>query len=428
LPGGSASVDLDGTSWTLIALNGKDLIPETEITLTVDGDQLSGTAGCNRYFGSVTFEDGTPSVGMLGSTEMWCGAPEGVMEQETGYLQALGSVARYTVENKELTLFDAEGQALLVFVTETESSDEGNIVDSGNAVETGTEKTDVIVDGIDLLVMESFPVQVEAIVRGNLSNGCVVLDGVSVKRTDQGFLIEVETHVEGDFCTQAQVPFEERVSLDVLGLPAGTYTVRAGEVSADLTFDVDNGPADDRTSAGSPSDAPAEYVQDLRGTVTGIEIGADGLQVELTVPLAQRDESTYSVTISVMQAEVFGRWEGIQQGAELVVSGPVVAGMTPTLVVAEKVIVVESGSDYVSNLHGTVTRVETGPVGLRAEIRADDGTDYRVTFDPATTEIVYLGGETEIQVGTPVLVSGELFRLMEAQFAPRIAADVTVVL
>ena len=58
------------------------------------------------------------------------------------------------------------------------------------------------------------------------------------------------------------------------------------------------------------------------------------------------------------------------------------------------------------------------------KIRADDGTDYRVTFDPASTEIVYLGGETELQVGAPVVVSGELFCLIET----RIAADVAVVL
>ena len=138
------------------------------------------------------------------------------------------------------------------------------------------------------------------------------------------------------------------------------------------------------------------------------------------------------MTISAIQAEVFGHWEEIVPGAELVVSGPVIAGpmhsgAEPTLVVAEKVAVVGSISDYVRNLQATVTGVEMGPTGLRAEIRADDGTDYRVTFDPASTEIVYLGGETEIQVGAPVVVSGELFYLIAAQFAPRIVADVAVV-
>jgi inhibitor of cysteine peptidase len=441
--GDKAPKNLDGTSWSLVTLNGKDLIPQTEITLTLDGDQLSGTAGCNRYFGSVTIENGAPSAGGVGSTQMWCGTYEGVMDQETDYLQALGTAVRYDVEDGQLILFDADGQALLVFAPEAEPIEDESAIDNGSvdndvsiddngdAVETETEKANVTFDQIELLVMESFPVQVAAIVRGNLLNGCVVLDGISATRTDEGFVIEVESHKEGDFCTAALVPFEKRVTLDVLGLPAGTYAVRAGGVSSEFTLSVDNGPVDnlpvdtpqvdDRPSAGRP-DAPigerGEYALDLRGTVTGVEIGADGLQVELT-----DGESVYSVTISVMQAEVFGRWEEIEPGAELVVSGPMIPNMEPTLVVAEKVVVVGSDSDYVSNLHGTVTSVVPDAAGLQAEIRADDGTDYRVTFDPKTTELVYLGEESELQAGTSVLVSGELFWLMET----RIAADVAVV-
>jgi len=113
--GADAPVNLDGTSWTLVRLQGKDLIPDTEATLAFEGDQIGGTASCNRYFGGVTIEDDTLTFGMIGSTEMWCAEPEGVMTQETDYLKALGSVVRYSVENDELTFFDAGGQALLVF-------------------------------------------------------------------------------------------------------------------------------------------------------------------------------------------------------------------------------------------------------------------------------------------------------------------------
>jgi inhibitor of cysteine peptidase len=423
-PGGDKTpVDLDGTSWTLIELNGQATIPGSEITLSVDGDQLAGTAGCNRYSGSVTFKNGVPSVGMVGSTEMWCGAPEGVMDQESDYLQALGAVAGYRIEPGKLTLFDADGAALLVFGPESRPSDEGETTDGADAG-----RGNVTVEAIELLVMESFPVQVAAIVRGNLRDGCVVLDGISVVRNENRIVLEFETHREGDFCTQALVPFEERVTLDVLGLRAGTYAVRAGDVSAEFTLPVDNGLSDDEPvgnqSAGGTSleGVSDETVQDLRGTVTAVELGADGVQVTLV-----DGEATYSVTISALQAEVYGRWEEIVPGAELVVSGPILRGMEPALVIAVKVTVVGSDSDYVSNLHGTVTGVEPGPAGFQAEIRADDGTDYRVTFDPATTQIVYLGGETELQVGAPVQISGELFTLLAAQFSPRIAAEVAVV-
>lgn len=119
-PKGSASEppNLDGTSWSLIQINGQDLIPETQATLTFDGDQINGKASCNNYFGSVTIKDDSFSVGMVGNTEMWCMEPEGVMDQETDYLKTLSAVARYSVENDELTLFDADGQSLLVFAPE----------------------------------------------------------------------------------------------------------------------------------------------------------------------------------------------------------------------------------------------------------------------------------------------------------------------
>ena len=47
-------------------------------------------------------------------------------------------------------------------------------------------------------------------------------------------------HSEGDACSQAVVPFEETVALDVEGLPAGTYTVVLWDTSETFTLDMDN--------------------------------------------------------------------------------------------------------------------------------------------------------------------------------------------
>ena len=41
-------------------------------------------------------------------------------------------------------------------------------------------------------------------------------------------------------CTMALVPFEENVKLDVYGLDAGTYLVKAYDLSESFTFDMDN--------------------------------------------------------------------------------------------------------------------------------------------------------------------------------------------
>jgi inhibitor of cysteine peptidase len=204
--------------------------------------------------------------------------------------------------------------------------------DDGSTDETApiqaAPQVNVTVDEVELQIMESFPIQVAAVVRGHLPDGCTVLDDISAAREGNTFVLDIAAHREGDMCTMALVPFEKRVALDVEGLKAGTYQVVGGDASAAFTFDVDNVRADG---------APVEYVRDLRGTVTAIVYGTDGVQVELTA-----GDTVYSVTISAMQAEVEGRWDRIAEQSEIVVSGPVVAGAAPPLIVAERVTVLGS--------------------------------------------------------------------------------------
>ena len=157
--------------------------------------------------------------------------------------------------------------------------------DSGDVARQDGKSINAAVDEIELLLMESFPIQVQAIVQGYLPDGCSVLDGISASRNGSVFTLHVSAHREGQMCTMAIVRFEERVILDVEGLEAGTYQVVAGDAAAEFTFDVDNGPM---------GDTSLETVRDLRGTVTRIVTGADGIQVALN-----DGETEYSVTISV---------------------------------------------------------------------------------------------------------------------------------
>ena len=97
------------------------------------------------------------------------------------------------------------------------------------------------IDSIDVLIMESFPVQVAAMVSGNLQDGCTAIESVSASHEGNTFTIDIQATRPADaICTQALVPFEERVSLDVLGLEAGDYTVVFGDASASFTLDMDN--------------------------------------------------------------------------------------------------------------------------------------------------------------------------------------------
>jgi serpin B len=80
-------------------------------------------------------------------------------------------------------------------------------------------------------------------VKGTLADACTEINPISQRRDLQAntFWIEITTTRDPDaICTQALVDFTETVVLDVLDLPAGTYTVDVNGVSATFTLDVDN--------------------------------------------------------------------------------------------------------------------------------------------------------------------------------------------
>lgn len=113
-------VSLEGTTWQLVAYNnGKggvtSLIRDTEITAEFGEGQVTGSAGCNGYFASVAVDSDQFTVSVVGSTEMACLEPEGVMEQERLYLEALRSAVRFQIEDDRLTLWNAAGALALEF-------------------------------------------------------------------------------------------------------------------------------------------------------------------------------------------------------------------------------------------------------------------------------------------------------------------------
>lgn len=97
------------------------------------------------------------------------------------------------------------------------------------------------IDSMDIVFLESFPLQVHSVLKGNLPDGCTSIQHHEVKRDGNTFVINVFTKRPVDaFCTEALVPFEYPVPLDVYGLIAGDYTVKAYNVSNEFTFTQDN--------------------------------------------------------------------------------------------------------------------------------------------------------------------------------------------
>jgi heat shock protein HslJ len=109
------SAGLDGTEWVLTSLNGGSPLEGTEITLAFDDGEASGSAGCNSYFGPYTVDGaGGLTFHGLANTEMACLEPEGIMEQETEYLQILRAANRYSVTDGQLEIL-ADGGGVLLY-------------------------------------------------------------------------------------------------------------------------------------------------------------------------------------------------------------------------------------------------------------------------------------------------------------------------
>lgn len=105
-------ISLDGTSWVLTTLNGQAPLPGRTITAAFAEGQISGSSGCNSYFGSYTLDGNSLQIGMVGSTMMACPG-DGVMDQEIAYLGILQAVTEARLTEGRLELATADGRTLV---------------------------------------------------------------------------------------------------------------------------------------------------------------------------------------------------------------------------------------------------------------------------------------------------------------------------
>ena len=99
------------------------------------------------------------------------------------------------------------------------------------------------VESVSLRILESFPVQIHALVRGHLADGCTEIDQIESSRDldKKAFEVSITTVRPADkICSSALVPFEETIPLDVRDLPAGTYTVDVNGVQGSFELQMDN--------------------------------------------------------------------------------------------------------------------------------------------------------------------------------------------
>jgi len=117
----SAGVHMTRANWTLesYADSTGTLVTVqngTQITAVFGSDgRVNGSAGCNQYNADYTVRDYALSISPPASTKIFCG-DQGVMLQESDYLNDLPGVAELRISESNLKLYDSSGKPVLVFV------------------------------------------------------------------------------------------------------------------------------------------------------------------------------------------------------------------------------------------------------------------------------------------------------------------------
>lgn len=107
---------LIGSSWLAEDIGGRGVIDRAQTTVVFDAEyRITGSGGCNRYFGPVTIEGNTISFGQLGSTRMAC--VPALMDQERRFFEALTMARSYRFEQPghKLVFLSEEGTPLIRF-------------------------------------------------------------------------------------------------------------------------------------------------------------------------------------------------------------------------------------------------------------------------------------------------------------------------
>lgn len=97
------------------------------------------------------------------------------------------------------------------------------------------------VEHIDIMILETFPVQINIIASGHLPDDCTTIDQITEERNGDVFTVKIITTRQTDkVCTTMLKPFEEVIPLTVTDLAAGIYTVKVNDKTDIFELGVDN--------------------------------------------------------------------------------------------------------------------------------------------------------------------------------------------
>jgi LysM repeat protein len=151
---------------------------------------------------------------------------DGIIQNWTGRLPQSGD---YTVE----VINTAQGAANFTLQVTIVTPNGGPVNEAGEAV----------LEQLTVRTLESYPVQVQAVIRGQLPDACTYIAEARQRRESNTFRLSLTTaRYANRRCAPALTPFEQIVPLDTVGLPAGAYNVRINQISTAFTLATGNDP------------------------------------------------------------------------------------------------------------------------------------------------------------------------------------------
>ena len=97
------------------------------------------------------------------------------------------------------------------------------------------------VNDIEIMLLESFPVQVNVVARGEHPDSCTKVDEITTRREGNTFVVTISAFRLADaMCAEVITPYEEVIALDVVGLKAGVYTVGVNGIRDTFELQTDN--------------------------------------------------------------------------------------------------------------------------------------------------------------------------------------------
>jgi heat shock protein HslJ len=174
---------LDGKTWALTsyAIGGEmqqvpaDVIADA--TFTAAESNVSGSAGCNRFTGGYRADGADLTFGALATTQMACVGPADAVE--AAYLANLAATRTYTATADALTMFDANGDAILVFAV-AQPGEIGGTTWHATGINNGRGGVESVLAGTDPTAIYDPAGTVSGEGGCNAFNGPAVVDGESI--------------------------------------------------------------------------------------------------------------------------------------------------------------------------------------------------------------------------------------------------------